>query len=94
MTDVEDLLKQVEVLREFGIGPVLINLGRVDKFCPVIVEMCGLRTDCHSGTKNYKLNCLKVEAGNMSFFIARKSGRDVKMTRCSTAKKEFFAKRL
>ena len=57
----EDLPKQVEMLREFGIWPVLINLARVDEFCPVIVEMCDLRTDYYSNTKNYKLHCLKVK---------------------------------
>ena len=35
---------------------------------------------------------LKREAGNTSFWIAGRSGRDVKTTRCSTAKTHFFTR--
>ena len=64
MTVVEGLPKRVEMLREFGIRPVLI---KIDEFCPVIVEMCGLRTDYYSGTKKYKLHCLKAKQATRSF---------------------------
>ena len=67
ITGVEDLTERVEMLREFEIWPVLINFARVGEFCPVIVDMCSLRTDYHSGTKNYKLHCLKVKQATRPF---------------------------
>ena len=55
MTGVKDLQKRVEVLRELRHWLVVITLARVDKFCLVIVAMCGLRTDYRSGEKKFVL---------------------------------------
>ena len=60
ITGVEDLPERVEILRE--------------KFCLVIVEMCGLRTDYHSGTKNYKRHCLKAKQATHPFELQEEVG--------------------
>ena len=75
LTGVEDLPKQVEMLREFGMWPVLLIFAHVNKFCPVIVEMCGLRTDYHSGMKIYKLHCLKVKQATDLYDCRKKWAR-------------------
>ena len=44
-------------------------MAPVDEFCPVIVEMCGLRTDYHNGTKNYKQHCFKAKQATNPFLF-------------------------
>ena len=46
---------------------VLIIVTHVDKCYPVIVEMFTLGTNCHLGTKNYKLQCLKAKQATCPF---------------------------
>ena len=89
MSGVEDFPKRMKMLREFGIRPIVINFARVDEFCPVIVEMCGLRNNNHSGTKNYKLPCLKAKQETRPFLLREEVGR-CKTTRCFSPKKHFF----
>ena len=59
MTGVEDLRKQVEVLRKFVIWPVLKNLARVDEFCPAIVEIYIPTITMAQKIINYKQYSLK-----------------------------------
>ena len=49
---------------------------RVDEFCPVIVEMCGLRTNYYSDTKNWGISPTlhENEASNASFLLQEEVG--------------------